>query len=156
MHLSEILEKYTIDEISKRTNITEHSLDMLLKGEFCYLKKVQCMGFLSILEREYKADLGALRDSAKAFYASNDEDCHVTMGMPIDQPKTERSKLPIILIIIMLLVGASWYFINKFDKEKFKSMLPFNESSSSIFSVDETTPSELSIENINIDKNGTK
>ena len=155
MHLSEILEKYSIEDISKKTNISEYSLEKLFAGEFCYLKKVQCMGFISIVEREYKADLSSLKDSAKQFYAQNYEDCSVTMGMPIDEPVKERSKLPMVLLVLLLLGGASWYFITKFDKEKFKQMLPFNEATSSMFSSGDTSPS-LSIESITTDKNATK
>jgi len=156
MHLNEILDKYTIEEISQKTNISEHNLEKLFAGEFCYLKKVQCMGFISIIEREYKADLDSLKDSAKQFYEQNYENCGVTMGMPIDQPEKESSKLPMILLVLLLLAGASWYFITKFDKDKFKQMLPFNEATSSIFSIDDNTSSELSIESIITDKNATK
>jgi len=156
MHLSEILEKYAIEDISKKTNISDYSLEKLFAGEFCYLKKVQCMGFISIVEREYKADLSSLKDSANQFYAQNYEDCSVTMGMPIDEPVKERSKVPMVLLVLLLLGGASWYFITKFDKEKFKDMLPFNEQVSAIFSSGDEISDELSIESITTDKNATK
>ena len=156
MHLNEILEKYTIEDISKITNISEYSLDRLFKGEFCYLKKVQCMGFISIIEREYKADLTPLKESAKQFYEQNYENCGVTMGMPIDEPAKESSKLPMILFVILLLGGASWYFMTQFDQNKLKDILPFNEQVSSMFSSSDSIGDELSIESITTDKNATK
>jgi hypothetical protein len=134
MQLNELLEQEDIKSISQKTNIPENSLKAIFANEFCYLKRVQCMGFISIIEREYKADLSSLRAIAEQFYANNYEDCSVVLGM-IDEPKSSHttSKVPLVLVVIVLLGVASWYFFNKFDAQQIKGVLPFNEKLSTGF-----------------------
>jgi len=151
MHLNEVLDIDDIATISKKTNISEYSLGKLIDGEFCYLERVQCMGFISIIEREYKVDLSALRSSAKEFYKHNYEDCSMAVGVPIDEPMKEMSKFSIVVLIMLLLGGASWYFITKFDKKNF----PFNEQVDSMFSSKDNIGDELSIGSITMDTNGS-
>jgi hypothetical protein len=149
MQLNELLEQEDIKTISKRTNISESSLEALFANEFCYLKRVQCMGFISIIEREYKIDLSSFRASAEQFYANNYEDCSVALGM-IDEPKSSHttSKVPLVLVVIVLLGVASWYFFNKFDAQQIKGMLPFNEKLSTVFGGDNNISDGLSIESV--------
>ena len=130
MQLSEILERDDIKIISKKTNISENSLEALIKNEFCYLKKVQCMGFISIIEREYKADLSALRSAAEQFYANHYEDCGVALNVSENIPTAEESassskKFPLILVLLIALGVAFWFFKDKIDTQKIKDMLPF-------------------------------
>ena len=54
MQLNELLENNDIKDISKKTKISESALEAIFANEFCYLKRAQCMGFISIIEREYK------------------------------------------------------------------------------------------------------
>jgi cytoskeletal protein RodZ len=149
MQLNELLENNDIKDISKKTNISESALEAIFANEFCYLKRVQCMGFISIIEREYRADLSSLRVSAEQFYANNYEDCSVALAM-VDEPKShkESSKLPLVLLVLVLLVIASWYFINKFDTQHIRTMLPFNEKLSAMFSDDSNISQSLSIESV--------
>jgi cytoskeletal protein RodZ len=149
MQLNELLENSDIKAIAKKTNISESALEAIFANEFCYLKRVQCMGFLSIIEREYKADLNSLRAAAEQFYANNYEDCSVALAM-VDEPKShkESSRLPLVLLVLVLLAIASWYFINKFDTQQIKTMLPFNEKLGAMFSDDSNITQSLSIESV--------
>ena len=109
------------------------------------------MGFISIIEREYKIDLSSLRTSAEQFYTNNYEDCSVVLAMTDKlKPYKEPSKLPLVLLVLVLLVVASWYFINKFDAQQIKTMLPFNEKFSAIFEDDSNTSQSLSIKSVTI------
>jgi len=47
MHLNDILQKYSIEEISQTTRIPARNLESLLHGEWSHLKKVQALGFIS-------------------------------------------------------------------------------------------------------------
>jgi len=149
MQLNELLENSDIKAIAKKTKISESALEAIFANEFCYLKRVQYMGFLSIIEREYKADLNSLRAAAEQFYANNYEDCSVALAM-VDEPKShkESSKLLLVLLVLVLLAIASWYFINKFDTQHIKTMLPFNEKLSAMFSDDSNISQSLSIESV--------
>lgn len=165
MQLNEILEENSVKAISKKTNISEENLEALLAGDFDALKKVKTLGFISIIEREYKADLSALKEQALFHYIENsDEEESVTLGLPIMEEKKGKSKL-FLLFILILLGYASWYFFTQFDKKQLNELLPFSEEKISQLlmpkEVNEST--ELSIESViapihtdtNITKTGT-
>ena len=124
MQLNEILEENTIRSISQKTNISEENLEALFAGEFDVLKKVKTMGFISIIEREYHADLKPLRDQAKAYYAEHDDESGIVLDAPVSERKKGKSKV-VPFLVIVLLGAASWYFMTQFDREKFTSIIPF-------------------------------
>jgi len=124
MQLSEMLEENSIKSISKKTNISEQNLEYLLASNFAVLKKVKTLGFISIIEREYKADLTAMKEEALEYYAEGSEDNSITIGMPVVEEKKGTSKL-FILIILGILGYASWYFFTQFDKKHLSELIPF-------------------------------
>ncbi|SFV90615.1 membrane protein [hydrothermal vent metagenome] len=130
MQLNEILEENTIRAISQKTNISEENLEALFAGEFDVLKKVKTMGFISIIEREYHADLKPLRDQAHAYYAEHSDENGIVLDAPITERKKGRSKF-LLFMVVVLLATASWYFMTQFDKEKLKGLISFEVTKSS-------------------------
>jgi len=127
MQLNELLEEYSTKTISQRTNIAEENIERLMHNDFAAIKRVKTLGFISILEREYKIDLSKLREDALSYYDQNSDDERVTLGMPIVQEQGGRSKW--IWLVVLLLIGyASWFFFTQFDKSQLRNMLPFNEA----------------------------
>ncbi len=126
MQLDEILEENSVRSISEKTNISEENLEALFDKEFSLLKKVKTMGFISIIEREYHADLSALRKEAKSYYDEHQEDEGVMFDIPLPERRGGHPKLKIFVVILLLGV-ASWYFMTRFDREKFRELLPFHE-----------------------------
>jgi len=147
MQLNEILEENSVRLISEKTNISEENLEALFAGEFDRLKKVKTMGFISIMEREYHADLSALKKQAVEYYETHLEDEGVVLDVPVIESKKGKSALFTFSILILLGV-ASWYFITQFDQEKLRGWLPFNEEKM-INTIKENVDSnpDLSIEN---------
>jgi len=124
MQLNDILEENSIKAISQKTKISEVNLEHLLHKRFEALKKVKTMGFISILEREYHADLSAFREEAKAYYSETSEDQSVTLGLPVTEQKKGKSVF-FLLIVFALFAYATWYFLTQFDKKHLKELLPF-------------------------------
>lgn len=124
MRLNEILEEHTIKSISQKTKISEENLENLLASNFDSLKKIKTLGFISILEREYKADLKALREEALTFYSENREENGFTVALPVEEEKKGTSKL-FIFVVLILLGYASWYFFTQFDKTHLSELIPF-------------------------------
>jgi hypothetical protein len=137
MQLNELLEENSTKTISQRTNIAEENIERLLDNDFGAIKRVKTLGFISILEREYKIDLSKLREDALAYYDQKGEDESVTLGLPIVEEKKGRSKW-LWLIVLILLGYASWFFFTQFDQSQLKSLLPFNEAKS----VERTLPGD--------------
>jgi len=149
MQLNEILEENSVKAISKRTNISEANIEALLAADFDKLKKVKTLGFISIIEREYKADLSALKEQALSHYEQNDDEESISIGLPIVEEKKGKSKL-FLLFVFLLLGYASWYFFTQFDKKQLSGLLPFTEEKTGqiIMSEEANNNAELSIENV--------
>ncbi len=156
MQLNEILEENTVKAISTKTNIAENNIDALVAADFEKLKRVKAMGFISIIEREYHAELSALREQALEYYNSHDEDEKVTLGLPISEERKGKSKW-FMTLVLFLIIYAIWYAFDNFDKEKLNAMLPFSEDKLSELiipgkessSEESQEVSELSIEHVN-------
>jgi len=153
MQLNEILEENSVKSIAKRTNISEENLEALFSGEFDFLKKVKTLGFISIIEREYGADLSSLCKQAVEYYDSHPEDESIVLDAPVIERKKGKSKLLVFSVLILLGI-ASWYFIMQFDQEKLRGLLPFNEEKmiSGMIRTEADSHSELSIERAITDK----
>jgi cytoskeletal protein RodZ len=124
MQLNEILEENTIKSISQKTKISEDNLENLLARNFDVLMKIKTLGFISIIEREYQADLNALREEALAYYASHKKDHTFSVAVPMEEEKKGKSKL--FLVVVLALLGyASWYFFTQFDKKHLSGLIPF-------------------------------
>jgi len=124
MQLNEILEENSIKSISQKTKISEDNLESLVARNFEVLMKTKTLGFISILEREYKADRSALKDEALEYYASHKVDHSFNIALPIEEDKKGKSKF-FLLVVVVLLGYASWYFFTQFDKEHLSTLIPF-------------------------------
>lgn len=151
MQLNEILEENTIKSISQRTKISEDNLENLLAANFDPLKKIKALGFISILEREYKADLSTLREEALAFYSVEKEENGFTVGLPMGDEKRGKSKL-FLFLVLALLAYASWYFFTQFDKNHLSGLIPFIDEQKIENSIteNEENKKEISIEDLSI------
>ena len=149
MQLNEILEENSVKAISKKTNISEDNIETLLAGDFDKLKKVKTLGFIAIIEREYKAELGAMKEQALSHYAQYNGEESIALGLPIMEEKKGKSKL-FLLFVLLLLGYASWYFFTQFDKKQLSELLPFTEESTLqvVIPEKESLNEELSIEKV--------
>ncbi len=151
MQLNEILEENTIKGISQKTKISEDNLENLLAANFNALKKIKTLGFISILEREYNADLSALRKEALVHYSQETEDNNFTVVIPVVEEKRGKSKL-FLFIILALLASASWYFFTQFDKKHLSELIPFMDEKmieNNVTEADEKKK-EITIEDLSI------
>jgi hypothetical protein len=151
MQLNEILEEHTVKGISEKTKISEENLHNILNSNFDTLKKIKTLGFISIIEREYNADLEPLREEALAYYSQHKDENNFSVPLPVAEEKKKKSKL-FILIILALLAYASWYFFTQFDKKHLSQLIPFMEEQKIEHSVTENEENnkEISIEDLSI------
>jgi len=73
MQLNEIFEENTLESISQRTRIPMEVLEQLYARQFDVFRKVQALGFISILEREYRADLSDFRQECLEAFGDDTE-----------------------------------------------------------------------------------
>ena len=124
MQLNDILEENSVKAISDKTKISEENLEYLIASEFDALTKIKTFGFISILEREYNADLGAVREKAEDYYGQSRAGHLFPIGQPVMDE--HRSKPKVLIIFILILLGvSSWYFFTQFDKKHLNELIPF-------------------------------
>jgi hypothetical protein len=134
MQLSDILEEGDVKKINQKTNISRENIERLMSEDFANLSRAKTLGFISILERDYKVDLAVLRDKALAYYEKHGSDEErMVFTVPNSEEKTESTKgnsTFITLVVFGLLAYGIWYYISKYDKEiysKFTSFLKTQE-----------------------------
>jgi hypothetical protein len=151
MQLNDILEENSIKAISDKTRIPEENLEYLIGLDFAALTKVKTLGFISILEREYDADLSALREQALEYYGHSKVEHLFPIGQPVIDEHGSKSK-GLIIFIVILLVFSSWYFFTQFDKKNLNELIPFmgEQRVERVSDIDQEkkVAADLSIENV--------
>ncbi|RLA70769.1 MAG: hypothetical protein DRG09_02295 [Epsilonproteobacteria bacterium] len=154
MQLNDILEENSVKAISDKTMISEENLEYLFASEFDALSKVKTLGFISILEREYSADLSAVKTQSLEHYGQSRESNLFPIGQPIMDE--DRGRPTGLIIFIFLLLGvSSWYFFTQFDKKNLNDLIPFmhEKTIGSSMSSDENAVNALKISEKTIEKN---
>jgi len=124
MQLNDIVENNSIKELSLKTNIATENLEKLIEKEFDKLPKLKTMGFISIIQREYKADLSTLKKEANEYYNKHSQNTGYSVIEEVDDDGEGKSKL-LIFIVLVIFGYASWYFFNQFDKKHLSTLIPF-------------------------------
>jgi len=168
--LDNIIEKYGLDAVSKKTRISKKNLEKLLKKEFSSFSKPMALGFVSILEREYKYDFSSMKEDIVKWFEENGTANKNNVVFP--PPEDENSKWIAILPIVAVAIFGFYLYQNEFvyqnnvdrtvkkevvtDIEKNKTQT--NEKSSTIFKPkDDANDSNISKEIVknSIEENST-
>jgi len=116
MKLDELIEKFGLEAISEKTNISIDNLNKLLRQDFEGLNRVKALGFLSILQREYDMDIDSLRESIKGYFEDNTKIADETV---LVAPEKEENNLAYLKwVVVAILLAGLWYlyYIGKLDK----------------------------------------
>jgi len=114
MQLNELIRQETLRDIIKKTHISKNLLDILSNKEFDKVNRSQVMGIISILEREYDADLDELKEEANLYFDENSRDNNrFVVVEPVVQENNFLFKFFVLLLIGMIIYG-SWYFFSSY------------------------------------------
>jgi len=135
MHLSELREQYTLDEMSQKTLISPKNLEALFDEEYALLTKTKTLGFLSILEREFHVDIKDMKQNALQHfgqgYASTTTS---TSTVSYKEEEKKRSLGWYMLIVVAVLGYVAWYFLIHTQQKSLHDVMPV--PSPSLASVD--------------------
>ena len=109
MQLNEIIDKEGVEKLSLLTNISIDNLNNLVEENFEKLTRVKSLGFLLILEREYKdIDVSSLRERVKVYFKENKPaDENVVM---ISKDSIQGNNFSFFKwFIVLALLGGGWY-----------------------------------------------
>ncbi|WOE69703.1 hypothetical protein RZR97_11410 [Hydrogenimonas thermophila] len=112
--LDNIIEKNGLDAVSEKTRISKKNLEKLQKKEFSDFSKPRALGFISILEREYKEDLSELKEDIIKWFENESDKQTTHIAFP---PAKDGKSIHWIVIIplIMVLVFGFYLYQNEFS-----------------------------------------
>lgn len=102
-----------LQEVSKRTHIEVKTLQYMVDKEFDKLGRINALGFLKIISREYNLDLSEWQTEFEDYMGTkkiNSENSKTDNMFLRDTPSKPISKWIYIVIIILLIGGSAWYF----------------------------------------------
>jgi hypothetical protein len=109
MLFNEIIDEHGIEAVASTTNISSVNLRYLYEEDFGRLNRVKALGFLLILEREYKdIDVSELREKIKKYYDEHRPvDDKVVM---VAKDSVEEGGFSFFkLFVILALLGGGYY-----------------------------------------------
>jgi len=146
MLFNEIVKKDGIESIASKTNISEVNLEYLLEENFEKLNRVRALGFLLILEREYKdIDVSELREKIKAYYEENGPADDKVAMVALDANEGGGFSLFKLFVLLALLAGG--YYLYK--EGKFDSFLQKSADKKDFFDDKKALESNVSDESAN-------
>jgi len=147
MLFNELIKKDGIEGVASKTNISEVNLEYLLEENFEKLNRVRALGFLLILEREYKEiDVAELREKIKAYYEENGPADDKVVMVAMDSVEGGSFSL-FKLFIILALLGGGYYL---YSEGKLNSLIQKIDDKKDFF--DDKKALESNVSDANADK----
>jgi len=143
----EDLQELGANSIHERTHISRAKLEQVLHKSFDELSRVQFMGFISILEREYSVDLESLRSEYDAYVGLHPDMAIVKPSVVLQASSNSRTFWilgAIVAIIVLMIMGSMMQGeLSVAPKEDVM------ELSSAIIEVAEANSSEMNASDVN-------
>ena len=145
MLFNELIEKEGIESVASTTNISIDNLKFLVDENFVKLNRVRALGFLLILEREYKdVDVSEFREKIKTYYEDNTPEDDKVVMVAIDSVEGGFSFFK--LFIILSILGGGFYLYNT---GKLNSLIEQVEEKEDFFDDKKALENNISNENAN-------
>ena len=113
MNAEKFFEKYSIEEISKKTKISPISLRFIRNKEFDKIPRAKFFGFVNIIEKEFNVDLSELKEEYNNFNSQKPSKPHQEITI---ETSKNKNFLLIILAIILLIIGG--FLLYKENQQK--------------------------------------
>ena len=101
-----ILQNIGVQKIHEDTHISRSDAESIIHERYSQLRKVQLLGFISILQREYELDLSSLKNNALAYYKEEEITSKNKSGVFVVAKKTKNSSQIYIVIIAVIFLAA--------------------------------------------------
>ncbi|CAA6820141.1 MAG: Membrane protein [uncultured Sulfurovum sp.] len=144
MLFSEIIKTDGVEGVASKTNISTVNLGYLVEEDFKRLNRVKALGFLLILEREYKdIDVTELRERIKIYYEENRP--HDDKVVMVAKDSVEGDGFSFFkYFIIALLIGGAFYL---YSDGKLDSLIQNIEDKKDFFDDKKALENNVSTEN---------
>jgi hypothetical protein len=115
MNAVEELKKIGIKKISEKTHITPDSVKAILERDFDRLQSIKVIGFIKIIERDFKVDLSDTLKAFEEYREGNDEieNLEDVLKSVEDEGESEKksnlNKYIYILVLVLAVAGFIFY-----------------------------------------------
>ncbi|MCF6330425.1 MAG: hypothetical protein L3I99_02605 [Sulfurimonas sp.] len=104
----EKLKEIGAQKIHEQTHIPKEHAHSIINKKFTKMNKIQYLGFISILEREYSIKLDSLKNSAKEYFQESEKDNKTTTEKLFVVPQRKKSYTKhYILLAVLILVAVA-------------------------------------------------
>jgi cytoskeletal protein RodZ len=111
--MDELLKKYSIEEITKKTSISPIFLQKLIEEKFDKIDKLKFKGFLKILKSEFKdIDFNDLEDKANSYYFISDDSKKTgkqQLVEELDQNNKNYKDYLFVFLLLVVIIGLIYY-----------------------------------------------
>ncbi|WP_151899490.1 hypothetical protein [Sulfurimonas hydrogeniphila] len=122
-------------KIYEDTHIPVGHIQAILHASFDGLNKIQFIGFISILQREYNIDLSELKNAGTAYYNEKNPVETTTEDGIFIAPKKKKNFTLLYILLTMVALLAALYYTVEYTDEEIKTPSP-KQSNIQILSVD--------------------
>jgi len=144
MLFNELIEQQGVETIVSKTNISSVNLDYLLNENFEKLNRVKALGFLLILEREFKdIDVNELRQKIKLYYEENTPDDNNVVMIAQNSTSGGNGFSFFKLFILAAILGGGYYL---YTQGKLNSLISNIEEKQDFFDDNKALESNSTIE----------
>lgn len=107
-----VLEKIGLHEVCKKTHIEVKQLEHMINADYGKLNKINTLGFVKILSREYKIDFSQWLEGFEAYWKEHksDEDIHKEKIFVRAKNDKKLGKGFWFLLFILIIAGAVVFF----------------------------------------------
>jgi len=158
MTIEDILKYDDVKAINEKTRISASNIEKLIQKDFSGFKKVQALGLISILEREYGGVFEDLRDSSNEYFNSRIESQVAPLNILQENSSAPISSKVPMLIIGAILIGAILFLYSYLNNNQpQQEVAPLvEELNASIAPIGETNTTETNVTEGNLtDANAT-
>lgn len=110
-----ILEELGLQEVSRKTHIETRFLKYMINRDFDKLNKINTLGFVKILKREYNLDLQGWADEFESYLRENRREVpnqHKGAIFAKENEPNRSAKRPPYFLIILILLGVAFYYFD--------------------------------------------
>jgi len=106
------LQRVGAQKIYEQTHIPIQHIQEILQSDFSSFSRVQFLGFVSILEREYNEDLSSLKAFGMSYFDEQEEKKSITLSVAVEEKSTKKPIYLGVAFILFILVVIIQYTLS--------------------------------------------
>jgi len=113
------LEKIGLHEVCKKTHIEVKQLQYMINNEYEKLNKINTLGFVKILSREYKLDLSGWLEGFYTYWEEHKNDEELRKDKIFIRARKDRSSRKLLWLFLLVILGSGVWMGLSFFKIEF-------------------------------------